>query len=204
MSNLFAFGCSNTYGEGLKDTANFAKKDMPVSKFAWPQLLADKLSLTCNNYSAIGASNKQISKTILDNVDKIKKDDVIIVLWSYLSRWCIFRDNDIERLAYWASNKNSEFWVKNLYNQADRNFENKIFIDYIYLFLKERGLKFYFIIPDKETFNAITFDNAKFLTVTFDSIKNHYPKGFDNNHVGEEGHIAFTNEIYKEIKDTAQ
>jgi hypothetical protein len=202
VNNLYAFGCSNTYGIGLKDCWDPIKKggDFP-SQYAWPKLLADRLSLNCVNISREGASNKEITRNILESVNKINKDDVIIVLWSYLSRWSVFRNDHVEKLAGWDNSKNSQFWFKNLYNQADREFDNKVVIDFISLLLKKHELKFYFIIPDAPTFSVVKFNDAKFLKVTFDSIKAKFPSALDNVHVGEDGMMEFASRIYNEIKE---
>ncbi len=206
MKTLFAFGCSNTYGEALPDCWDHNKKragDVP-SKFAWPQILGDKLELNTINLSKPGISNKEIAKNIFDNLHTFNKDDVIIVLWSYVSRWCLFRDDGtIDHLAYWVKTETAQDWQKRFYFKSDRNFENRILIDYVYLLLKNNGLKVYFLIPDKETFDLIKFENAVFLNTTFDSIKSKYPKGLDNNHVGTEGNAVFADLVHNEIyKDT--
>jgi hypothetical protein len=201
VSNLYAFGCSNTYGVALSDCwdTNLKKYNNP-SNLAWPKLLASKLGLNCINLSVPGASNKEISKTIIDNLFEFKKDDVIIVLWSYLSRWCILKDDGVENLSYWKNSENSNFWVKNLYHQKDRDFDNKIVIEYIYFLLKEKELNFYFLTSDKESFDSINFNKASFLNVSFSNLKSSFPTALDNKHVGEEGHCFFADEIYKEIK----
>jgi hypothetical protein len=49
---LIAFGCSNTYGEGLEDCwiPEFRKHGPKPSKVAWPQILADKMGRECVNF----------------------------------------------------------------------------------------------------------------------------------------------------------
>ena len=89
MSRLVAFGCSNTLGEALPDTVTKAGKiiDSP-SKYAWPQLLGDKLGLSVVNLGKGGQSNKFICSHVLDT--ELHKDDLVVFMWSYFARTCFF------------------------------------------------------------------------------------------------------------------
>ena len=64
--NLVAFGCSFTYGHGLKDCVIDQINPGPnPSKYAWPTYLS--LRLKCNgfeNKGIPGASNKIIQKEV--------------------------------------------------------------------------------------------------------------------------------------------
>ena len=63
MNNLFAFGCSLTYGHGMEDNWD-SNNNRPFpyspSKKAWPFLLANMLNYNCVNLARCGASNKEI------------------------------------------------------------------------------------------------------------------------------------------------
>lgn len=99
---LIAFGCSHTYGVGLKDCwlDIGGPGDLPPSKLAWPQLMANKLNIECINASKWGSSNREIWHRII-NFD-FKSDDIIIAQWTYPNRDCIIRqDGTIEQLATW-------------------------------------------------------------------------------------------------------
>ena len=66
-NRIIAFGCSLTYGEGLKDCLpdpiNLKKAKYP-SKYAWPNLLSKKTNIPIINNGQPGESNKLIANNI--------------------------------------------------------------------------------------------------------------------------------------------
>ena len=89
MARLFAFGCSNTQGQALPDTVTKAGKQIDgPSKYAWPQLLGEKLNLSVANLGQGAASNKYICKRMLDT--NLRSDDTVVFMWSYFARTCFF------------------------------------------------------------------------------------------------------------------
>ena len=124
MSRIIAFGCSNTWGEGLPDTWNAGDEGRwrgQPSKFAWPQILADKMNLECVNIGEGGVSNKYIANLIAET--EFQQDDIVVVLWTYFSRSCVFaEDGSVRRLmSQDISNnnisKNDRKWNKIYYNK---------------------------------------------------------------------------------------
>ena len=98
MARLFAFGCSITFGEALPDTVTKAGKKIDgPSKYAWPQLLGEKLNLSVANLGQGGASNKYICKKMLDT--NLRSDDTVVFMWSYFARTCFFENQkDYKRI----------------------------------------------------------------------------------------------------------
>ena len=112
MSHLHTFGCSITQGFALPDTIRPIVDDQGValtddqvqqqidngtikwedihinepSKSAWPQQLADRLNLPVTNHARRGACFQQIARQCVVAQDTIKPEDVVIVMWTYLSR----------------------------------------------------------------------------------------------------------------------
>tara|TARA_B110000977_G_scaffold36752_1_gene49339 strand:- start:712 stop:1434 length:723 start_codon:yes stop_codon:yes gene_type:complete len=100
MKRLIVFGCSNTYGEGLPDCRG--RPGGRASILGWPNQLATLMGIsTVINFGIGGASNKHISDSLLNKAgaDFFNPDtDVVVFLWSYFCRHCIFQDNrTIER-----------------------------------------------------------------------------------------------------------
>ena len=56
------------------------------SDLAWPKLLADSLGISVVNHARRGACFQQISRQCAVAANTIKPHDVIIVMWTYLSR----------------------------------------------------------------------------------------------------------------------
>jgi hypothetical protein len=86
MPRLVTFGCSFTYGHSLSDCyiGNGRPGDSP-SKFAWPNLLAEKLNYECLNLSACGSGNYQILLDILRT--DFEQDDLVVIGYSYFDRY---------------------------------------------------------------------------------------------------------------------
>lgn len=127
INKLFVFGCSYATGEELlmhelgtvdefrkataKDPRKFFKKIKELNlqskykeikerqkKFAWPQILADKLDYQCVNLAESGNSLDkivyQLYKEILE--DNISKDDIVIISVTKLTRNAIFKKDSVE------------------------------------------------------------------------------------------------------------
>lgn len=110
MTTLHAFGCSITQGFALPDTIQpvLNEQGQPYtteeirrlgikirwedihlyqpSQYAWPQVLADSLGVTVVNHARRGACFQQIARQCAVAAGDIQPDDIIIVMWTYLSR----------------------------------------------------------------------------------------------------------------------
>jgi len=109
MTTLHTFGCSITQGYALPDVVQPPMVDeqgkpltydqlrdkkitwedihiLAPSKYAWPQVLGDKLGIDVCNYARRGACFQQIARQCAVEAKHIKPDDVVIVMWTYLSR----------------------------------------------------------------------------------------------------------------------
>ena len=102
MTTLHTFGCSITQGFALPDivrplTEEYVKTlnrpchwtDVHIyepSNYAWPSVLAHKLNIPVQNYARRGACFQQISRQCAVAAPSIKPDDIVIVMWTYLSR----------------------------------------------------------------------------------------------------------------------
>lgn len=86
---LYTYGCSWTEGEGVDITIentllNKAEKNLFRNKFAWPALLSEKLNCNHINNGISGNNNNNIFNKIVEDVqlNKILKDDLVIIMWS--------------------------------------------------------------------------------------------------------------------------
>ena len=195
---LVAFGCSNTYGQALPDT-KFKKNTAapPASKFSWPSVLAEKLNIECVNKGVPGASNKLISHVIRNT--EFQDDDIVIVLWSYVDRWCIIdKDGDQDwtshghnAVAPWAKNRRSMNYFRYLYNEVDHIIETNHRIDYANLYLKSLGIK-QFHSSCESIIHPLLFD------INFKVLRK-IDIALDNTHPGIEAHKAIAETFYKRI-----
>lgn len=92
MSTLHTFGCSYTaFYENSKRKEYIEYKKFNGGKFPkiWPELLSEKLNFDLNNLGAEGSSNYEIFHSFCDNIENLKKDDIVIIGWSYKERFRI-------------------------------------------------------------------------------------------------------------------
>lgn len=151
MGRLVAFGCSNTYGEGLPDCWINDQYGPNPSKFAWPQLLADDLGLECINLGVPGTSNKQICNDIL-NTD-FESTDTVVIMWTYFSRSCVFQDEGRSKRILIQDITNKYFgrphqkynatYYKRFYTETNSNIESHMYMNLSRSILNERGIKNY-------------------------------------------------------------
>jgi hypothetical protein len=108
MTRLHTFGCSITQGFALPDVVKTLTDDQgrPLtddevaatgatwedihiyqpSQYAWPKILADQLGIRVENHARRGACFNQIARQCVVAAPTILPEDIIIVMWTYLSR----------------------------------------------------------------------------------------------------------------------
>jgi len=90
MKKLWIFGDSFSASNGRntleKWRIDYAKWKGYTTK-VWPEFLNDTLKLKMFNLSISGTDNYTIFDTIIDNIDKIEKDDIVIIGWSSTLRF---------------------------------------------------------------------------------------------------------------------
>jgi len=132
------------------------------SKFAWPQLLANKLNLECYNYGCCGANGKEVVWLITQCLqhNMIFNKDTVAILWPAFSRTGIFENDplhihsDDARITnrIWADkgDKRSKVFYYSYYNEYDfaiQRWQEIILVD---LLCKERGINCYHSTHNKE------------------------------------------------------
>jgi hypothetical protein len=145
---LVTFGCSNTYGQGLKDCSEPDLRAGPLpSKFAWPQLLANHLKLECVNMSEPGASNKQLWwKTV--NFE-FEPTDLVIYAATFVNRELVLEDDtdDYKNIGMWkdiASPKRSKMfmkWVALSNSNKLWEYQSYVHLDHAYQHALRQGAK---------------------------------------------------------------
>ena len=102
MTKLHTFGCSITQGFALPDVVQpltdqeildlgrpYHWTDTHIykaSEYAWPSVLSNKLNIPVINHARRGACTQQISRQCAVGVKDIQPNDIVIVMWTYLSR----------------------------------------------------------------------------------------------------------------------
>ena len=86
---IVAFGDSFTAGEGTdydytETLDTFEEKEEYQRSHSWPKYLSDLMKVDYKNNGEIGSTNYRIFSNIFEQYsdDKIKEDDLIIIMWS--------------------------------------------------------------------------------------------------------------------------
>ena len=222
MSRLVTFGCSLTYGTALPDCwIDNCKSGKFPSKYAWPQLLADKLGVECDNRSYGGLSNKEIHNRILTT--DLDENDIVVVLWTYNNRWSVntsrnrvtcvvpfhattelnelpwkYTEFDIEKkklaTAYYGYVHN-EYDIRNDFNHR---------LDHAYLHLNRISAKQYHFMVENELRKHVDWTRNGFMNdrIIFGKIGKKFSRALDGQHPGVDAHIAFADELYRLLQNT--
>lgn len=208
MSRLIAFGCSYTYGEGLPDCWVNDERGSNPSKFAWPQILSNKLNIECVNLAEAGCSNKYITDRVLEI--EFQKDDIVVFLWTHYGRFCFFQDDGSTKRLLLSSTRNKKTNIKikrytiqyyrDYYTQKDSLKDTCIRINFIKNYLDSKKIKNYHSVFDNYDLNEtkmLHWNNVKFLDIEFQSID----LAVDQIHPGIRSQALFADDIYKELNN---
>lgn len=140
IKRLVTFGCSLTYGHGLADCYQPNGREGPhPSVQAWPFLVARHYGLAIDNQGIPGGSNKEIFYALRNY--NFQKGDCVIVLWSYINRWCSIYPDYIDRYGPWIKSSRSKTWIKYLFNDHDSTNELLNYDEHARLYLNSRKIK---------------------------------------------------------------
>jgi hypothetical protein len=189
---IVSFGCSYTYGHGLEDCLDNDKitQGPNPSKLAYPATLAKHLNCDYINLGKSGNSNKEIWHDILNF--NFQQDDIVVITWTYFSRFCIIKPNSIKRINPWL--EDSKSYYMNYSNRHDMIIDFYSRLNHVSFYLDTLNIKNYnFVIedPDKET-PVWSRTNVLGLFEMLD-------KADDNCHPGKLSHDKFAEKIYNEV-----
>ena len=217
MKRLIVFGCSNTYGEGLRDCGDASNNwcGSEPSILGWPNELATMMGIsTVINLGIGGASNKHISNSFLNKAgdDFFNPDtDIVVFLWSYFNRHCIFQDNrEIERylpsdLRYKRVEPNRykkiKKWYRDYNTSVDQQLSNYTRISHTQHYLNSKGITNYnFTCETYEYTNIPTwFDSSTLKSIDVDALSTQYGRANDNIHPGVIANMHTAKIMYKHI-----
>lgn len=189
---VVAFGCSYTYGHGLADCLETDKitQGPAPSKLAFASLAANKLNCESLNLGKSGSSNKEIWHDVLNF--KFQENDIAVITWTYFSRFCIIKSNEIRRINPWKDEE--KLFYMNYSNRHDMILDFYARVNHVSSYLNNIDIKYYnFVIesPEKEMPNwSQTSILGKFEMLD---------KAHDNCHPGTISHTTFSDSIYKII-----
>ena len=189
---IIAFGCSYTYGHGLADCLEEDKitQGSDPSTLAFPSLLGKKLNCESINLGKSGNSNKEIWHDILNF--KFQENDIAIITWTYFSRFCIIKSDNIRRINPWKEEE--KLFYMNYSNRHDMVLDFYGRLNHVNCYLNNIGIKNYnFVIecPDVEM--------PKWSQTTILGKFEMLDKADDDCHPGIISHAEFSDSICKII-----
>ena len=196
---IVAFGCSHTYGQGLYDCVDkndFRMAGPTASKFAFPQIIANRLRCECINLALPGSSNKLIWHRAI-NFD-YEKDDIVLILWSQMSRYCVFQDDKkYKNINPWDDENN--FFYQSFYSDYDSAIDFLLRSNHLKHRLDGLGVKSLQMFIDPILIVMPRWNNVSFIDIKFDDIHKRYPQTEDG-HPGRQAHIEIARKIKQNLK----
>lgn len=189
---LISFGCSYTYGHGLPDCPdnNGLPQLNKPSELSYPFILAKKLNYDCVNLGKSGNSNKEIWNDIL--TFDFQSTDVVVVVWTYYSRFCIIKSTSIRRINPWKEEE--KVFYMNYSNRNDMIIDFYGRLNHVNFYLNSVGVKnYHYIIEDIED------KTPKWNTTNILGTFNKIDEADDHCHPGLLSHSTFAEKLYKQI-----
>ncbi len=142
MSKLWTFGDSFTFGHGCRPFLKgsnvinevYYTNYIDLSKPIWAEYLSQKLNLELLNLGLNGASNELILDKVFDNINNLKKEDLIIIQISTSGRYDFpfFKEKKLlggwgkeERDFIYDPNNKSPYFLKTVFNTTiTKNYED--------------------------------------------------------------------------------
>jgi hypothetical protein len=208
MNTLWTFGDSFTFGHGcIPDgpTSEYYFNYKKEGDDIWPNHLGKLLNTKIKNFGKCGASNDFIIDSIIDQWDKIKENDFVIISRTYHTRFDIPLKNKLSL--------STNFWhqiedLKNFDNYFESKEKMETVINFQYYFAndelyKKRHLKRYnFLLKLLNEKNIRTFIwDVEYMqyTTRFEKIADATNYEIKDYHFSFKGHKDFTDMVYKKL-----
>jgi len=204
---LFTFGCSFTYGTGLKDcwAGNYKSGPHP-SRYAWPARLSRSLRIPLYfNLSKSGSSNKRIAHTALQR--QFDPTDIIVFLWTMPGRDTIFAADPNES---WDLFPHGQAEPKHIQKQFHKYIGHHtdyslMVTEYMHMNLADSHCRkytnqvFHFAVP--ELYEQYQFEWNKVKLLDYANLEfSKHGAALDGAHPDEGAHIAWANRVSDYVK----
>ena len=233
QTRLLAYGCSNTFGEGLDDiwhhdpSLKYGNNSGNPSRYAWPRELGKLMNFDeVHNHAEGGASNKKIWLNILQtNIDPIT--DTVVVQWTFVDRYSIFYEdgsherflpNDIENRKGKMRMSNgialqkiidekrnrTQDWYENYHSDIDAILDSYCRISQVKHYLDSKGIRNFHFINDKRW--AWQSDSQLIDQKICKCLlfKKEHGVALDGMHPGKKAHKKYAKAIYDFIIDQSK
>ena len=194
IRNLYAFGCSHTFGHSLPDCHG---NDHP-SKYSYANLVAQELDYNCINKAVPGSSVKHsIYQLLKENITP--NDTVLFQLADYSRTSILDKEGHYHIMPSGPKDKKSRIYYKNLYRDIDAKLVYINFAKLIRSHLEFLKCKYIIYVLKKQDY----FDGISNLSYIHNPGYEYVDYADDNSHAGIKSHELFAEKIlniYKEQK----
>ena len=144
-----------------------------------------------------------------------KEDDIVVIQWTHLDRFCIIRDNSqyvdqcyndeivtmISAGRMEQGQGQSKLFFKHFHSISDMEVDMHTRIDYINFLLERKGITVFNFLAEPHYKRSFNWFETKLLDTTIGPIRHKLPTALDNSHPGEECMQVIADELYKEITE---
>jgi len=181
---FIAFGCSNTWGDGITPADSW---NTPPSKYSWVQWLSDTFGIPVLNLAVSGGSNSLILHKIKQH--EWQPGDIALILWTFLERDTIFgEDNAIKHVSAYHIDNSDRPYTKQYYT---------LFPEYHITYTNLRHIEHAYFYLDKNKIPAISRFNDKDITFSLDKFDKKIAEDYQKITLLET-YNSLTNELNKE------
>lgn len=198
MNNIWCFGDSFTYGHGCTPEFEYYQKYKKDKDNLWCNHLGNLLNMEVLNKGVNGCSNDIIIDLVIENFNKIKSNDIVIIGKTFSYRFDIAHVNSENN---WVSAHDI------IYNKEDYNEEQyNTIINFSYYFAKDKNYKnrqnnridFLIQLLNERKVKTLLWSVEKDI-LFYDRIRNATNGKIDDAHLSFKGHLQFYQWIYKQL-----
>ena len=183
MDRLIAFGCSNTFGDGLEHPSQ-----------GWPAILAKEFSFNLVNKAIPGSSVKRTAYTIQEF--NFEPNDHVVILWPFYTRMWF---NNASRYDNRDLDYDTDFYKK-YFDKEDQLFSNYCYINAAVKKINtECNKQPWMIVHTPEATDAYTRYGLKIIKMLYLEYNHFFPTTACG-HVGPQGQQAFASNLIHYIK----
>jgi len=142
------------------------------SKYAWGQVLADRLDMNCVNRGVVGASVKETLWHFDQTLSVIKSNDIVCFLWPYAYRYNLIQEDDIKAGRVWPDSVSAKKWYQ-IFDPYDSAFTTQAYMQYTHLLLKEMNVQSFHMFVDIGVERLNFYTDINVITDTdFNTVRN--------------------------------
>ena len=202
MGTVWTFGDSLT--EGFKSGETWAKTYVEWKGYVpmtYGEIIANKLNFELINLGKGGLDNYSILECFIKNIEKIKKNDIVILGWSDVGRFRLATKNDtwISLVPNFTNLTNMENISLNTINEMSVNRLSKVYIEELNIWINF----FNHVIRDFQVISWSNFNLGKLDSIFIhgvEQIKKETNGEINDWHFSEKGQKQLAETLLDEIK----